>query len=558
MGSGASSTSKVVCENVNNNDKDMCRSQNEKRSTIQNSNKFSIRNRKSKLSSFSITVDSDDGDNIIEDKFILTTRNEVQYICNQLTRNKLYCDPHFPANDRVLFFNGYHNDRVIKWIRPQDLVLDGTEPEMMIDGVTRDDIQQGILGDCWFLSSCAAVSQQQRFMKTILPKDQPLCGQGYKGVVCFRFWRFGDWVEVYIDDRLPTVNRKLIYAHCTEANEFWVALIEKAYAKLRGCYQSLEGGQTMDALVDLTGGLAERYMLEEYDPNMYRLILRAHKNGAFITCSRKGDWNDSTKSDATGLVSGHAYTITCVIKIKHQMGEEKLLRIRNPWGDATEWKGSWSDNDVNWKWVDSETKQMMDIQSKDDGEFWMSFKDFYRHFQEVTICLTGPDFDGDGVSDAVGHMEMISGQWKGKSAGGSRNNLDLFTNNPQYLLTLTEPDDFNLQTDDPELEGMCSVVIALMQEQKPTREADQNSHQQIAFVIYEIDNPNERLTKRYFHSHHERGRSGLYINYREVSGRFELSPGHYVIIPSMFQPHIEGRFLIRVFGEKKFSLTRLL
>ncbi|ESO97736.1 hypothetical protein LOTGIDRAFT_104198, partial [Lottia gigantea] len=483
-----------------------------------------------------------------------------------LENNKLYCDPHFPANDRVLFFNGYNNDMVIKWIRPQ---VYGTEPEMMIDGVTRDDIRQGILGDCWFLSSCAAVSQQERFMKKILPKDQPLCGRGYHGVVCFRFWRFGEWVEVYIDDRLPTVDRKLIYAHCTEPNEFWVALIEKAYAKLRGCYQALEGGQTMDALVDLTGGLAERYMLEDYDPNMFRLILRAHKTGAFIACSRKGDWRESFKNDATGLVSGHAYTITSVIKvsfyyilIKHQMGEEKLLRIRNPWGDEREWKGSWSDNDVNWKWVDKKTKGIMQLQSKDDGEFWMSFKDFYRHFQEVTICLTGPDFDGDGVSDVVGnyfcHMEMIKGEWiKDISAGGSRNNLDLFTTNPQYLLSLYQPDDFNLQTDDPELEGMCSVVIALMQEQKPTREEGQNSHQQIAFVIYEvrIRNPKQRLNKRHFHSHHDSGRSGLYINYREVSGRFELSPGHYIIIPSMFQPHKDGQFLIRVFGEKNFKLT---
>jgi hypothetical protein len=31
-------------------------------------------------------------------------------------------------------------------------------------------------------------------------------------------------------------------------------VIEKAYAKLHGSYQSLEGGFTSDAFVDLTGG----------------------------------------------------------------------------------------------------------------------------------------------------------------------------------------------------------------------------------------------------------------------------------------------------------------
>ena len=33
-------------------------------------------------------------------------------------------------------------------------------------------------------------------------------------------------------------------------------------------------------------------------------------------------------------------------QIKHQRGEEKMVRIRNPWGDNNEWKGSWSDKYV--------------------------------------------------------------------------------------------------------------------------------------------------------------------------------------------------------------------
>lgn len=57
--------------------------------------------------------------------------------------------------------------------------------------------------------------------------------------------------------------------------------------RLHGSYEALDGGQTMDALVDLTGGLAERYEIENKDPNLYRQILRASKTDAFITCSRK-------------------------------------------------------------------------------------------------------------------------------------------------------------------------------------------------------------------------------------------------------------------------------
>ena len=89
------------------------------------------------------------------------------------------------------------------------------------------------------------------------------------------------------------------------------------------------------------------------------------------------------KAPLDGLVPGHAYTLLTV----RQACGVRLLRLRNPWGDH-EWTGDWSDKSVLWS---DKFKAAFEVEiNEHDGAFWMSDKDFLKHFSSVGVAF----FDG--------------------------------------------------------------------------------------------------------------------------------------------------------------------
>lgn len=58
-------------------------------------------------------------------------------------------------------------------------------------------------------------------------------------------------------------------------------------------------------------------------------------------------------------------------QVETTRGKIPLLRIRNPWGNAQEWNGDWSDESDLWSCVSDRQKQDMNLVLAHDGEFWL-------------------------------------------------------------------------------------------------------------------------------------------------------------------------------------------
>uniref|UniRef100_A0A8C5S519 Calpain-2 catalytic subunit n=1 Tax=Laticauda laticaudata TaxID=8630 RepID=A0A8C5S519_LATLA len=368
----------------------------------------------------------------------------------------------------------------------------------------------------------------------------------YAGIFHFQFWQYGEWTDVVVDDRLPTKNGELLFVHSAERNEFWSALLEKAYAKVNGSYESLSGGSTTEGFEDFTGGIAEWYELQKAPPNLFKIIQKALQKGSLLGCSI--DITNAAETEAVTtqkLVKGHAYSVTGVEEVNFRGSIQKLIRIRNPWGEV-EWTGKWNDKCPNWNGIDPKVRERL-TQQHEDGEFWMSFSDFLRHYSRLEICNLTPDTLATDKCKKW-RLNLMDGNWrKGSTAGGCRNYPDTFWMNPQYLIKLEEEDE---DPDDPE--RGCTFLVGLIQKHRRKQRKMGDDMHTIGFAIYESSAQKKvHLNKNYFLTNRARERSNTFINLREVLNRFKLPPGEYIIVPSTFEPNKSGDFCLRVFSEKK-------
>jgi len=172
---------------------------------------------------------------------------------------------------------GYPLPKDMIWLRPSEISKSKT-PEFVDEGADTNDVIQGAIGDCWFIGALSVLATEDELIRgSFNPSDNAdgeisdLEAKGMTsgvyppmfhylrryGMYVFRFYKNNGWRYVIIDDKLPCYNKRygdaeIVFGQCRSINEFWVPLIEKAYAKIHQCYEALISGFIDDGLTDMT------------------------------------------------------------------------------------------------------------------------------------------------------------------------------------------------------------------------------------------------------------------------------------------------------------------
>jgi len=474
------------------------------------------------------------GKSVVQDPKILAIIDGLQ------ASKKQFEDPEFdPRNIKMMESFDLSNvgeDKERCWCRPKEW-----SPNVKLWDQSKGptcNLHQGEVGNCWFISA----------MSVVVATDPEIIKQrfvaSYPELGCFvlNFFKFGNWIEVIVDDRLLVSGGKfrggytdgnLVFCRNggdektgNPSNEIWAAIMEKAYAKLHGGYANIDGGFYETGVSDLCGANPFRISKGMTASDLFKKVNANRDNGVKVLMGA-GTPGTGEEKMSNGLVSGHAYGVLDLLKKENA---PILCKIRNPWGADGEWNGAWSDKDKK-NWTPGRKKEF-EFTDENDGTFWMAFDQAMKVFDAISVTLVYPK--------SYTRLQT-KGEWREANAGGCGNDSleNYFRKNPQYLITVPEPPTPGLK---------CHGYVGLSQED------GRFTHKKaliIGFKIYKAPPPggksgSKRIgLKNYTESLDTEYSSGTYTDAVTVSTIVDdMEPGKYVLIPTTFEPMELGRFMI--------------
>ena len=342
---------------------------------------------------------------------LLKSRKVSEILMSSRLNN--FIDPNFKPDKKAIL--GYKNKNQMDIKLSQLIFLTPSkffkQPILVSENIDSNDIYQGSLGDCYLLAAISSIANSpHRLERLFLIKNY-----NKNGVYIIALCINGIWQEVILDDYFVCDKLTMKPAfNYNKNNELWVMLLEKAWAKVHGGYMNISSGITREALRDLTGAPAITFFSDSVNQNEFweKLLDSYEKN--FIMTAGSDDLSYGRGDifiSKIGLAGSHAYSLLGVYEIvkingifqrlyNHQRNGgnfkniERIVKLRNPWGKG-EWKGDWSDRDKRWT---KNLKQQFGMKVKDDGIFFMDYKNYLKFFSDTQFCYYHDSYKYSAIS----------------------------------------------------------------------------------------------------------------------------------------------------------------
>ena len=230
----------------------------------------------------------------------------------------LYVDQTFPPDGSSLWGKGSSQQwcyEILEWLRPHQLSPTPIGLFNADAAPLTNTVRQGFLPDCYLVSAIALLAQQPHLVRRLFTAYD-----AEEGICTCKLFCDGRWQSITMDTLLPCTEKRPAFAHHSNGEELFACFLEKACAKLYGCYGCLDGGRIDEALFMFTAAPT----IEMRFPKMEQVLseLQAEGDPNLLACvststELRGDLNDPTEKPrssrdnrcAPQLRHNHVYVI---------------------------------------------------------------------------------------------------------------------------------------------------------------------------------------------------------------------------------------------------------
>lgn len=265
-----------------------------------------------------------------------------------------YADVAYKSDDGELYRNiDSAFDSTENSIENQNRDLYGSEDPL--DSIIPEAINQGTIGDCYFLSALGSVAANDPESIRDMIEDN---GDGTYTVT------FPGDPDNPITVDAPTEAELSLYVR-SEEHGIWPAVLEKAYGDWKGDttipQEAADGGDKIDKGIEiLTGRDTDIWTIKDHSTEeLDEMLTEAFDNGDSIVVNVRDNPDDPRGGD---LPTHHAYS---VIGYDPETG---TVTIRNPWGHGE---------------LKDENGRALD--GANDGVFTVSIEEFRERFKHIAV-----------------------------------------------------------------------------------------------------------------------------------------------------------------------------